>query len=73
MAFCQYLDPAEPGLLDLLSAILQALRQQTASWLALDVSDEGNGAWPWYGKGLYKAAAKWAPCRLSMPPGAGRT
>ncbi|ALG41700.1 MULTISPECIES: XdhC/CoxI family protein [Megasphaera] len=38
--FCQYLDPAEPGLLDLLSAILQALRQQTASWLALDVSDE---------------------------------
>lgn len=38
--FCQYLDPAEPGLLDLLSAILQALRQQTASWLALDVSEE---------------------------------
>ena len=38
--FCQYLDPAEPGLLNLLSAILQDLRQQTASWLALDVSDE---------------------------------
>ena len=41
-------------------------------WLSMSAM-KGNGAWPWYGKGLYKAAARWAPCRLSMPPGAGRT
>ena len=40
--FCQYLDPALPGLLDVLAAIIQALRQKTASWLALDVSDEAH-------------------------------
>lgn len=40
IVFCQYLDPALPGLLDVLAAIIQALHQKTASWLALDVSDE---------------------------------
>lgn len=40
--FCQYLDPSMPGLLELVDAIRQALRQKTASWLAFDVSDEGH-------------------------------